>query len=131
RKKRKRRKADYTGSASFFSSGSSNAPSGLGRFASSDLSLTDFSFFSRSSRVSLLVASLPIDSFRSISSLLKNGNDDRRDRRRVNPCYKIVAHHSETTFECFESACRIWLNDVEKAEKNKRNDYRDDGPIHK
>src|SRR5262249_17416122 len=81
---RNRRTTDHIGSALFDSSCSSNAPSGLGRLSSSDLSLTDFSFFSRSSRVSLLVASFPIDSFRSINSLLKDHNNDRRDRCRVN-----------------------------------------------
>src|SRR6185369_10044140 len=130
RKKRKRRrKVDHTGSASFFSSESSNAPSGLGISASSpDVSATEASFSSKSFNVSLLVASLPIDSLRSMNSLLKNSQDDRNNYRAINASYEIVKHDSHAAVEILQPVRRIRLNNVKKAKKYKRKNDCADGP---
>src|SRR6185369_7862648 len=130
RKKRKRRrKVDHTGSASFFSSESSNAPSGLGISASSpDVSATEASFSSKSFNVSLLVASLPIDSLRSMNSLLKNSQDDRNNYRAINASYEIVKHDSHAAVEILQPVRRIRLNNVKKAKKYKRKNDCAGGP---
>src|SRR5215217_1784115 len=127
-KKRKRLKVDHTGSASFFSSASSNSPTGLGISASSDVSVTEASFSSRSCNVSLLVASLPIDSLRSMNSLLKNSQNDRNNDRAINASYEIVKHDSHAAVEILQPVSRIRLNNVKKAKKYKRKNDCAGGP---